>query len=301
MPTFEQRGGLRGRRAMVVGGGFGIGAAVTQALADCGVELAVCDIDAESLPDTVAAAERAGVSVFSRCFDALDVVQLEAFYRDAGARLGHLDIVVNVVGGTLLRLFDTTTPDDWAHEIHRNFGYVLHSTKAALPLLRKSGRGGSIINFTTIEAHRGAASLAVYAGAKAGLTNYSRALAVELGPERIRINTLASDLTPTRGNLNAVPLDKVATIAKMPASIFEKAYAIATPLVVPPTVEEIANGVLFLASDLSSGVTGSTLHLDGGTFAASGFNNWPFGDGFSPVPFHESLRRLFPEDVTEGA
>jgi NAD(P)-dependent dehydrogenase (short-subunit alcohol dehydrogenase family) len=63
---------------------------------------------------------------------------------------------------------------DFAADIRRNYGYVLDSTRLAVPLLRKSGRGGSIINFTTIEAHRGAAGFAVYAGAKAALTNFTR-------------------------------------------------------------------------------------------------------------------------------
>lgn len=293
MPTLEERASLKGRHAIVIGGGFGIGAAVTRALADCGVKLAVCDNDCEALTETVAEVERAGASIYSRCFDALDIAELESFYGEAAERLGHLDIVVNVVGGTQMRLFETTGPEDWNHEIHRNFGYVLYSTRAAMPLLRKSGRGGSIINFTTIEAHRGAASIAVYAGAKAGLTNFSRAMAVELGRDRIRVNTVASDLTPTRGNWNATPPERRAGIEKLPASHFEEATAIATPLVAAPTVDEIANSVLFLASDLSSGVTGSALHVDGGTYAAKGFNYWPFGDGFAPIPLDNTLSRLF--------
>lgn len=297
MPTFEERGNLRGKHAIVIGGGFGIGASVTQALADAGVELAICDNDAEALPETVAAAERAGVSVFNRCFDALDIPELEAFYRDAGERLGHLDIVVNVVGGTLMRLFEDASPEDWAHDLHRNFGYVLYSTRAALPLLRNSGRGGSIINFTTIEAHRGAASLAVYAGAKAGLTNYSRAMAVELGRDRIRVNTLASDLTATRGNWNATMPERRAGLEKFPPGFFDRAVAISTPMGLAPTIDEIANSVLFLASDLSSGVTGTALHVDGGTFAAAGFNHWPFGDGFAPIPLDNTMERLFAEDL----
>jgi len=300
MPSFEERGNLRGKQAIIIGGGYGIGAAVTRALADAGVELAVCDNDAEALPETVAAAESAGVPVFSRCFDALDIKELEAFYQETGKRMGHLDIVVNVVGGTYLQRFEDSTPEDWNSEIHRNYGYVLYSTRAALPLLRKGGRGGSIINFTTIEAHRGAASIAVYAGAKAGLTNYSRAMAVELGRERIRVNTMATDLTPTRGNWNATPVERRVALQSLPSVLFEKAIAIPTPRGDPPTEYEIANGVLFLASDLSSGVTGTTLHVDGGTYAASGFNHWPFGDGVGPMPFDNTLQRLFPEDIPSG-
>jgi NAD(P)-dependent dehydrogenase (short-subunit alcohol dehydrogenase family) len=300
MPTLEERSNLRGKHAIVIGGGFGIGASITAALADGGVNLAICDIDREALPTAEARAQQAGVSVLSRCVDAFDVDALKRFYDEAGERMGHADIVVNVAGGTMFALFENTTPEDWGREIHRNFGYVLHSTKAALPLLRKSGRGGSIINFTTIEAFRGAASVAVYAGAKAGLTNFSRAMAVELGRDRIRVNTLAPDLTPTRGMFNCFPAEERERLQKLPKALFEKGIAIATPRGDPPTHDEIANAVLFLASDLSTGITGTTLHVDGGTFAAFGFNHWPFGDGFGPIPFEQTLRHLFPEELSKG-
>jgi NAD(P)-dependent dehydrogenase (short-subunit alcohol dehydrogenase family) len=238
------------------------------------------------------------VKVFSRCFDALKTAELELFYADVGKRWPSVDIVVNVVGGTHMGAFESFTPESWALDIHRNYTHVLYSTRAALPLLRKGGRGGSIINFTTIEAHRGAAHLTVYAGAKAATTNFSRALAVELGRERIRVNTMATDLTWTRGNVNSIPPERRAALAKVPVSTLEKGLAIAIPRGDAPTVNEIANGVLFLASDLSSGVTGSVLHVDGGTYAGSGFNLWPEGE-VGPVPI-ESLPRLFPDDFEQA-
>jgi NAD(P)-dependent dehydrogenase (short-subunit alcohol dehydrogenase family) len=295
--NIEERAGLRGKRAIVIGGAFGLGRAVTLALASSGVELAICDDDAEALPDTVAAAQGYAVPVFGSCIDALDIPSLEGFYREAGERLGGLDILVNVVGGANMGPFDQTDANDWASEIHRNFGYVIHSTKAALPLLRRSGRGGSIINFTTIEAHRGAAQFAVYAGAKAATTNFSRAMAVELGRERIRVNTIASDMTPTRGNLRSTHASLLASGASLPDKVRALASAIAVPLGAPPSVDEVANGVLFLASDLSSSVTGATLHADGGTFAASGFNWWPHDNAHAPRPLPNSLRRLFADEI----
>ncbi len=77
-----------------------------------------------------------------------------------------------------------------------NYGYVIDSVRRAVPLIRSGGTGGSIINFTTIEAHRGAATYAVYAGAKAATTNFSRAMALELGADRIRVNPIAPDANP---------------------------------------------------------------------------------------------------------
>ena len=94
----------------------------------------------------------------------------------------RLDIVVNVAGYALMGPFSETTPDDWDAIMHRNLGWVMHSISLALPRIRRRGQGGSIINFTTIEAHRGPAGFAAYAGAKAGLTNFSRTLGGRAGP-----------------------------------------------------------------------------------------------------------------------
>lgn len=292
MSILENRAALNGRRAIVVGGAFGLGRAVSLALAEAGVDLAICDSDGDALPSTIEDAARFGGTVFGECFDALDTAALKRFYGTVGERFGHLDIVVNVVGGTYLRPFEETDADDWQDDIDRNFGYVVHSTRAALPLLRKSGRGGSIVNFTTVEAHRGAATIAVYAGAKAATTNFSRALANELGHERIRINTIAPDMTPSRGNDRAASkIRSVTPMGAMDPADLAGAVAMAVPLGTPPSADDIANSVLFLASDLSSGITGTVLHVDGGTYASSGFLKWPTG-AFSPLPPPQIVRLL---------
>lgn len=96
-----------------------------------------------------------------------------------------------------------------------NFGYVIDSVRRAIPLIRRGGRGGSIINFTTIEAFRGAASFAVYAGAKAATTNFSRALAVELGADKIRVNMIAPDTSPVKNTNRALYPEDLERFAAM--------------------------------------------------------------------------------------
>jgi NAD(P)-dependent dehydrogenase (short-subunit alcohol dehydrogenase family) len=161
-------------------------------------------------------------------------------------------------------------------------------------LIRRSGRGGSIINFTTIEAHRGAATYAVYAGAKAATTNFSRALAVELGADRIRVNLIAPDTSPARASNGALYPEDFARLAELGENALAEAYKMYVPLKSAPSVDDVVNGVLFLASDLSRSITGTTLHIDGGTIAALGFLDWPCGDGFMPAPLGGTLGRLFP-------
>jgi NAD(P)-dependent dehydrogenase (short-subunit alcohol dehydrogenase family) len=298
MGYLEERAGLAGRVAAVIGGATGIGEAVVLGLARAGVEIALCDRKAEAVPFAVEKVRGLGLRSLGVPGDACDTNVLERFYDEVAAHFGRLDIVVNVAGGTTQRRFMDMSPEDIAADLRRNYGYVLDSVRLAVPLLRKSGRGGSIINFTTIEAHRGAAGFAVYAGAKAALTNFTRALAVELGSERIRVNTLAPDTTPSEGNYLAIPEPLRSRMAAVPLPAMMQALGMYVPLKSPPTPGDLADGVLFLASDLSRCVTGTTLHIDGGTMAAAGFLEWPFGEGHLPVAAPTSARKLFGDGET---
>lgn len=292
MGFLEDQAKLQGRIAVIVGGASGIGEAVTLALAASGVDIALCDIKADAVCATCAHIEAPGRRAFRAVADATDPTALQEFYREVGARFGRVDILVNVVGGVLQKPFMESSAAECAADIQRNYGYVLNSVRAAVPLIRQTGRGGSIINFTTIEAHRGAAGFSVYAGAKAAVTNFSRSLAVELGAERIRVNVIAPDTTPSEGNFNALPPAVRAEMAASNPEWMDQALRMYIPLQTPPTRQDLANAVLFLASDLSRSVTGTTVHVDGGTWAASGFINWP-GEGFLPIPRAAVQQRLF--------
>jgi NAD(P)-dependent dehydrogenase (short-subunit alcohol dehydrogenase family) len=294
MSLIEQRANLNGKVAVIIGGASGIGAAVTLTLAAAGVDVAFCDINSAALGRAQNAAQTLGRRVLAQAADATDSQQLAGFYAAVGAQFDRLDILVNVVGGVHRRNFMDATPEQCAADIQRNYGYVIESVRHAVPLIRKGGRGGSIINFTTIEAHRGAAGFAVYAGAKAATTNFTRTLAVELGSDRIRVNTLAPDTTPSEGNVRALAPELLARMGKVPAEAVKASMDMYIPMKAQPGAEDLANGVLFLASDLAAFVTGTTLHVDGGTMAAAGFIDWPFGDGYLPVPMDGTLRRLFP-------
>lgn len=293
MSFLDFRANLGGRVAVVLGGGGGIGAAISLALAGAGVDLAICDADANALQATRRATEALGRRVYAQCIDVSEAAQLDAFYAAFASAFERLDIVVNVVGGVHQRAFMDATAAQCAADIRRNFGYVIDSVRHAVPLIRRGQRGGSIISFTTIEAHRGAAGFAVYAGAKAATTNFTRAMAVELGSEGIRLNTIAPDTTPSQGNANALPPETLQRIAALPPEAMARGLDMYVPMKKCPTVDDLANAVLFLASDLAASVTGTTLHVDGGTMATAGFIDWPHGDGQLPAPLAGTLARLF--------
>ncbi|MBU6266395.1 MAG: SDR family oxidoreductase [Sphingomonadales bacterium] len=284
---------LKGKVAIVVGGAAGhLGRAATLALAEAGCRLFVCDNDREGLAAIVPEARALGAEITALYADVEDPASLDAFYDAAEVQLSHADILINMPGGVRRNLFMNTTRADHARDIRLNYGYVIDSCQRAIPLLRKSGSGGSIINFTTIEAHRGAASFAVYAGAKAATTNFSRALAVELGAEQIRVNCVATDTSPARASNAALAVEDFERLAKLGPDALNRSIEFYVPQKRPPTVEDCINGMLFLASDLARTVTGTTLHIDGGTRAAFGFLDWPGGDGFMPAPLGGTLAML---------
>jgi NAD(P)-dependent dehydrogenase (short-subunit alcohol dehydrogenase family) len=288
----ESRAELAGKVAVVVGGGGAIGAAITGALAQAGVDIACCDIDGATLSETTEAVRETGRTVLGRVLDATSPEELETFYAEVDATFDRLDILVNVVGGVRQRRFVDSTPEEWAGDIQRNYGYALHSIWHAARRMRTYGNGGSVISLTTIESHRGAPGFAVYAGAKAALTNFSRSLAVELGADRIRFNVVAPDTTPSPGNANTLPPEVVAEMATEP-DLMAQAMKMYIPLGAPPTPQDIADAVLFLASGLSRSITGTTLHVDAGTYAAAGFIDWPLDGGHLPVATIPVLRRIF--------
>lgn len=294
MGFLDQRGNLSGRVALIVGGGDGIGKAITLALANAGVDIGFCDINAAVIDSTSAEVRALGRRVLGVHADATVPAQLREFYERAGAEFAAAHIVVNVVGGVTMQPFLQRSADDCARDIQRNFGYVIESTRLAVPLLRRAGGGGCIINFTTIEAHRAAGGFAVYAGAKAATTNFSKAMAWELGAYGIRVNIIAPDTTPSAGNVNALPPAVHALNTDVPPEWWTEAFRMYIPLQTPPTTDDLANAVLFLSSDLARSITGQVLHVDGGTSAGLGMLRWPHDGGITlPVPMGGTMRKLF--------
>jgi NAD(P)-dependent dehydrogenase (short-subunit alcohol dehydrogenase family) len=297
MGLLEAHAGMAGKVAAVIGGAGGIvGRAVSLGLAKAGVHIASCDNDEAGVRDIVPAVEALGCKILSVYGDATDVDVLDGFYEKVAKEFDHLDIVVNVAGGVQRGLLLDKTREQDASDIRLNYGYVVDSLRGAIPLIRKGGRGGSIINFTTIEAHRGAATFAVYAGAKAATTNFSRAMAVELGADGIRVNLIAPDTNLARASNSALSPEDFQRLAKLgdnAMDVLADGMKMYVPQKKAPEVEDLVNGVLFLASDLSRAITGTTLHIDGGTIAALGFLDWPYGDGFMPAPLGGTLSHLF--------
>lgn len=274
---WEQRSGLAGTVAVVTGGAGGLGAAIATDLAANGVRVAVLDIDATAAADLEQAL--AGHEAIVQVGDARSADALEELFAAIDSAWGRVDTLVNVVGGTFRAPFLDTTPKGWDALLRMNLHHVLYSCALAARRMRAGGRGGSIINITTIEAHRAAPGFAVYSAAKAAVEQFGRTLAVELAPDGIRVNNVAPDYVPTPN------LAKIAAGAPDDGGMSTLAgQRVAIPMARPGLVTDVSGCVVFLASALSSFVTGSTLHPDGGTYASSGWFNWPDSGWANHVP-----------------
>jgi NAD(P)-dependent dehydrogenase (short-subunit alcohol dehydrogenase family) len=279
MGFLEKRLGLSDKFAVILGGGGGLGRAAAYDLAPAGVTLALADRDKDLLDETVAKIRADGGKVaLAEVLDVREGGNLERFFRQVDdANGGKLDILVNVVGGTFRQSFAETGARGWDALIRANFTWLLNATQLAIPRLRATGRGGSIMSFTSIEGHRAAPGFAVYAAMKAAVENFTRTLALELAPEGIRVNTIAPDITPTEG---MKALSERSGLAPELQAVQQK---VAIPMGRYGVYGDVGGCVLFLASELSRYVTGTCLHPDGGTFASSGWLNWP-GSGYGNVP-----------------
>ena len=262
MPVTPAQASLAGRWAVVTGGAAGIGAATARALAAFGADVAVCDRDADGLADTVAAAEALGRRANSGVLDVRDGDAVRAWTTG----LERVDVLVNNAGGGFHAPFADISPKGQQALVDENFTSVTHLVRGCLPRMPD---GASVVNVTSVEAHRAAPGFSVYAAMKAAVEQLTRTLALELSPRRIRVNCVAPDAIPTPG-------DQV--LASSVGAMQD--YAERVPLGLG-TPDDCAAAIAFLAGDLSRFVTGTTLHVDGGTNAARGWHRRPDG-GWSP-------------------
>ncbi|HKA14678.1 MAG TPA: SDR family oxidoreductase [Myxococcota bacterium] len=239
---------LTDRIALVTGAAVGIGAAIAETYARFGADLALCDRNAEALAETAERVRAVGRRVRTAVLDVRDGDAVNAFAAEVGDGWGHIDVLVNNAGGTFQAPFLEVSARGQEALVHENFTSVTHFVRAVVP--RMPAGSGSIVNLTSIEAHRAGPGYAVYSAMKAAVENLSKSLALELGARGIRVNCIAPDVIPTPG---IGPME------------------VRTPLTRAGHPDDVAGAALFLAGDLSRFVTGTTLHVDGGNFAAGGW------------------------------
>jgi NAD(P)-dependent dehydrogenase (short-subunit alcohol dehydrogenase family) len=264
-------GMVDGKIAIVTGGASGIGRAAAEALASEGAKVLVTDIDAAGLDEVVGAIKSAGGEASSMVHDVTDESAWEAVIAECRTRYGGLNVLFNNAGiGVAVPSITQMSLDDWRRQTSINLDGVFLGCKHAIPAMQASG-GGSIIITSSVAGLRGSPGLAGYCATKGGVRLFAKAVALECArdgiPVRVNsvhpgiIDTPIWDKIPNRG-VSAGGANRVD-----PAEL-----AAATPARRPGTAQEIADGVVFLASDKSAYVNGSELVIDGGITAAVGAN-----------------------------
>jgi 3-oxoacyl-[acyl-carrier protein] reductase len=252
-----------GKAVLVTGGGAGIGRTTAEAFGAAGAKVAVVEVDPARADDVRAALDKAGVDSFVQVGDVTEAACVGELADAIATRFGGLDVLVNNVGDFLMlaKPLEALSDAEIARLYAVNLGQVFSVTKAMMPLLRRNGPGGSIVSVSSIEGFRAIPNCAVYAACKAGLTGFTKSLALELGPSGIRVNLIAPETTDTP----QVP------VSMMIAPEHREHIKRWTPLGRFGTPEDMANGILFLASPLAGWITGTSLHIDGGSLAAGGW------------------------------
>lgn len=257
--------------AIVTGGGGGIGRAIALAFASMGANIVIADIVPERCEETAARVREMGREALPVPTDVTDTEQIRAMVDGAHAHFGRIDILVNNAGGVAPKSFLDQSERSWRRVIDLNLVSMLAATSCATPHMIAGGRGGSIINVASIEASRAAPQYAVYAACKAGMLNFTRTLALEFADHGIRVNAIAPDYTVTpgvRGNING-PVDESTWI--QPTAAQDAATARRIPAGRSGVDTECGNVAVFLASNMSSYVTGTVIPVDGGAWASSGW------------------------------
>jgi 3-oxoacyl-[acyl-carrier protein] reductase len=260
---------FEGKSVLLTGAGAGIGRAAALMFARARARVVVIEIDETRAAETRAALDTLGTEHWVRQGDVNDAAAVAALAREIDTRWGGLDVLVNNVGD-FLRLAKPLERYDDA-DIDRlyaaNLRHVFTVTRAMLPLLRRRGAGASIVNVSSIEGFRGIPNCAVYGAFKAAITGFTQSLAVELAPAGIRVNAIAPETTETP----QVPVSQV--IAPEHRGLIPHWI----PLGRFGAPDDMAGGIVFLASALAGWITGTTLHIDGGALAAAGWYRDPNG------------------------
>ncbi|MFO1114663.1 MAG: SDR family NAD(P)-dependent oxidoreductase [Beijerinckiaceae bacterium] len=252
---------FEGKTVLVTAAASGIGLAAARRFAREGARLALCDIREDELANRARQLEAPVENLLCSAVDMREKEQVEAFVAKAFANFGRIDVLVNNVGGGRRGRVQDLGDEDWRYVLDLSLGSVFLASRAAMPHL--AAVRGNIVNIASISGLAGDGGNVAYNAAKGAVVNMTRGMAVDAGPDGVRVNAICPGLTAT-------PMTE-----RMRASeTVMQQYGDRIPLGRAGEADEIASAIAFLASDEASYVSGVCLAVDGGLTAWTGQPVW---------------------------
>jgi 3-oxoacyl-[acyl-carrier protein] reductase len=255
--------GLKGKVALVTGASKGIGRAIAEEFAKEAAHVSLCARGRQDLADTAEALRKLGVTVVATPADVTKADEIQQVIDATLKECGRIDILVNNAGGAWLGRTVEATDEQWQYTIDVNLQSAVRFTRSVVPAMRRQG-GGRIINISTAMARTVLVpGLVDYAATKAGLLAFSRAIAMELAPDNILVNTVCPGFihSPLHDSLVHSGMALMGFPSREAADQFLHQFILTKRIGQP---EEVAAVVVFLASARACYVTGSVYDVDGG-------------------------------------
>jgi citronellol/citronellal dehydrogenase len=268
MSTIFRKGLFDGHVAIVTGGGSGIGYSTAMALGELGAKVAICGRKKEKVDAAAETMRARGITVLSEACDIREPEQIASFVDRVKSDLGTATILVNNAGGQFPTTADTVSTRGWEAVIRNNLNGTFFMTQSVALKHMLAARRGRIVNVIANIA-RGFPGMVHTGAARAGVENMTKTLAVEWASYNVQVNAIAPGIIKTSGT-EQYPPELVAASVKR------------TPMKRAASAGEVAQLIVYLASDAAFFVTGECWYIDGGAHLWG--DNWTIPDGDPPAP-----------------
>jgi 3-oxoacyl-[acyl-carrier protein] reductase len=256
--------GLKNRNVIVAASSDGIARAAAEKFAAEGANVAMCSRDQKKLNAAAAQIrERYQARVLAEVLDVTEEVAVEAFVKHVAQEFGGVDVCVTNAGGPPPKMFLATTTEEWHRAVELNFMSVIHFARAVLPGMQKN-HWGRLVTITSMTVRQPVPDLIYSNAVRAGVLGLVKSLANEFGKDGITVNNVGPGYTATERLKQLIA--KRSQELGITAAEFEARLGVEAPLKRVGQPEEVADAIVWLASDRASFITGQTLLVDGGWF-----------------------------------